>query len=96
MSSLSEKNFERIIDCLEKIAFQYKDTQAEKVESWFFQHAEETLKKAVKLNQLQHIINKYWKKTRNEHKWQVFIRKFWENPDYNETDISLAYRKRDL
>ena len=48
----------------------------------------------MKLHQLRHIIDAYWKKTRIDLKWHVFIRKFWENPDYNESDLSVAYRRR--
>ena len=47
-SNITERNFERIIDCLEKVHFQYKDTQVDKVEGWFFDHADEALKKLVK------------------------------------------------
>lgn len=26
--------------------------------------------------------------------WHVFLRMFWETPDYNEPDISAAFRKK--
>lgn len=61
---------------------------------WFDKHADESLKSKVKRPVLLHIITEYWKKTRNEQKWHVFNRKFWENPDYNESDLMAAFRKR--
>lgn len=43
LSGISEKEFERIIDCLEKIAYLYKETQPTAVAKLFFNHADEQL-----------------------------------------------------
>jgi hypothetical protein len=94
MSSISEKQFERIIDCLDKVQQIYRDTTVEKVKEWFDIHADDSLRRHIKKPQLEHIITEYWKKTRNDYRWQVFIRKFWDNPDNSEQDWSAAYRKK--
>ena len=57
-------------------------------------HADESLIKAVKKTTIEQIITQYWKKRRIEQKYHVFNRKFWENPDFNEPDLSAAYRKK--
>jgi hypothetical protein len=48
MSGVTEKQFERIIDCLDKIQQLYRDTQVEKVKEWFDIHADEALRKDIK------------------------------------------------
>ena len=60
----------------------------------FTMHADESLIKAVKKTTIEQIITQYWKKRRIEQKYHVFNRKFWENPDFNEPDLSAAYRKK--
>jgi hypothetical protein len=94
LAGVTEKELERIIDCLEKIAFLYKETQPTAVAKLFTMHADEFLIKAVKKTTIEQIITQYWKKRRIEQKYHVFNRKFWENPDFNEPDLSAAYRKK--
>jgi hypothetical protein len=91
---LSEKEFERTIDCLEKVAFLYKETQPTAVAKLFMKHADENLLRILKKPAMELIIAQYWKKRRIDQKYHVFNRKFWENPDYNEPDLSAAYRKK--
>jgi hypothetical protein len=91
---VSEHDLERTIDCLEKVAFLYKDTQPTQVAKYFLQHADEDLLRKLKKPQIEYLIAQYWKKRRIEQKWHVFNRKFWENPDYNEPDLSAAFRKK--
>lgn len=90
---LPEKDLERVIDCLEKIAHMYRDTQPTFVATTFYNHCDEHLK-TLKRSVLDHIVTQFWKKQRIDQKWHVFCRKFWENPDYNEPDLSAAFRKR--
>ena len=90
---ISEKDFERCIDCFEKIAFMYRDTQPTFVAQKFYQHCDENLR-IIKRATIENMVTNFWKKHRIEQKWHVFLRKFWENPDYNEPDLSAAFRKR--
>jgi hypothetical protein len=59
----------------------------------FFEHCDEILKN-IKRPIIENIVLNFWKKHRIEQKWHVFLRKFWENPDYNEPDYTVAFRKR--
>lgn len=94
--SLSEKEFERILDCIEKVSFMYRSDQPTFVAQTFEAHADDALKaklKALPPNTIQNIVTQYWKKRKIEQKWHAFYRKFWQNPDYNEPDLSAAFRK---
>lgn len=93
-SNIGEKDFERLIDCLEKVAFVYKDTQPTQVAKYFSVHADAELQRKVTKQQVEAVITQYWKKRRIEQKWHVSMRMFWENPDYNEPDLSAAFRKK--
>lgn len=90
---LDAAQFERVIDCLEKVAFMYRDSNPTQVTQLFFQHCDESLQ-SIKRTVLEHIVVHFWKKNRIEQKWHVFMRRFWENPDFNEPDLSAAFRKR--
>lgn len=59
----------------------------------FYQHCDESLK-SIKRPVLENLISNFWKKNRIDQKWHVFMRMFWENPDYDEYDVTLAFRKR--
>lgn len=94
--SLSEKEFERILDCIEKVSFMYRNDQPTFVAQNFEAHADDALKaklKALPPNTIQNIVTQYWKKRKIEQKWHAFYRRFWQNPDYNEPDLSAAFRK---
>ena len=41
---ISEKDFERCIDCFEKIAYMYRDTQPTFIAQKFYQHCDENLR----------------------------------------------------
>lgn len=56
LTSLSEKDFERIVDCLEKVAFMYKDKQPKTYDKWFWLHCDDKLEKTLKKPVLDHII----------------------------------------
>lgn len=45
---MSAKDFERTIDCLEKIAYMYKETQPTAVAELFLKHADEPLLRILK------------------------------------------------
>lgn len=36
----------------------------------------------------------YWKSGRNQKKRKSFIRKFWENPDWEDKDPNAAFRQK--
>ena len=72
----------------------YKETQPTQVGKLFNQHSDENILRTIKKQIIDHIITHYWKKRRIDQKYHVFIRKFWENPDYNEPDLSAAFRKK--
>jgi len=48
LEGLTEKEFERIIDALEKIAFMYKETQPTQVAKLFVKHADESILRTLK------------------------------------------------
>ena len=72
---ISEKDFERCIDCFEKIAFMYRDTQPTFVAQKFYQHCDENLK-IIKRATIENMVTNFWKKHRIEQKWHVFLGSF--------------------
>lgn len=85
---------ERTLDCLEKVFFLFKDYKPTVLSEHFYEFASEETKQRVSPAVLELVINKYWRPMRSEKKWHTFMRKFWENPDYNDPDITVAFRKR--
>ena len=86
--ALSEADFERFIDCIEKSFQNAKSKQDQVLLKHFYAEADEDL--TAKINQqffLVHLVP-YWKRNKR------FTRKFWENPDSNDPDASAAFRKR--
>ena len=77
---LSEKEFERILDCLEKVAFMYRNDQPTFVTDLFFKHADNAIRlklESLPQNLISKIVTEYWKKRKIELKWHAFYRKFW-------------------
>lgn len=56
ISTMAEKDFERIIDCLEKVAYMYRDRQPKDYVKWFWQHCDDHLTKTLKKPVLDHIV----------------------------------------
>jgi len=91
---LSEKELERVIDSLEKCAFVYKTKQPLQMVQLLQQHCDaKVYEKLTKAGSEKQVIE-YWKERRTEQNWHTFMRMFWETPDYNEPDISAAFRKK--
>lgn len=71
----------------------YKTINVDFISSKFYEHADENLH-TIKKSLIYHIIDQYWKNRRIESKYYCFNRKFWENPDYNDTDLYCAFRRK--
>jgi hypothetical protein len=56
LSAIKEKEFERIIDCIEKVAFMYKTINVDFISSKFYEHADENLH-SIKKSLIYHIID---------------------------------------
>lgn len=85
---ITEEEFERFIDCVEKIFQRTKDKQDAVMVRHFYEQAPEDLAKKIKQGFLTGQLLPYWKKGKR------FTRKFWENPDANDPDMTAAFRKR--
>jgi len=79
---------ERFIDAMEKIYQQTKNKQDAVILRRFFDCVDPTLAAKVTSQFLTAHLMPYWKKGKR------FTRKFWENPDVNDPDVTAAFRKR--
>ena len=43
---------------------------------------------------IKRLLIPYWKQGRDRKKRVAFVRKFWENPDSNDSDATAAFKKR--
>jgi hypothetical protein len=87
-------DFERVIDVLEKVFFIFKDYKASVLIDKFYEFASPEIRDRIGRPVLELIISKYWRPEKTEKKWHTFLRKFWENPDSNDPDITAPFRKR--
>ena len=85
---LTEHDFERFIDVLDKIYQETKSKQDAKLLALFFDLADQSLLDKVSKPFLTVHLLPYWKVGKR------FTRKFWENPDANDPDVTAAFRKR--
>jgi hypothetical protein len=90
---LDERDLERVLDILEKTYYVKKELTDIVLLSSFEQKAEAQLQKKVGEPVLRKIIP-YWKTGRNQKKRKSFIRKFWENPDWEDKDPNAAFRQK--
>jgi len=91
---LEEKDLERVLDILEKIYYIKKELTDVVLLANFEQRAEGALQKKVSEQMLKQTIIPYWKSCRNNKKRKSFIRKFWENPDWEDKDPNAAFRQK--
>ena len=87
VQSVSEHDFERCIDAFEKIYQRTKKKQDQAMLEHFYDLADPGLAKLPKTILKAHLLP-YWKEGKR------FTRKFWENPDANDPDVTAAFRKR--
>jgi len=85
---LTEKEFERFIDVMDKIYQITKNKQDAVILRHWFDVADPALVKKASQPFLTAHLFPYWKKGK---RW---TRKFWENPDMNDPDVTAAFRKR--
>ena len=85
---LTEAEFERVIDNLDKIHQKTKNKGDQLLARHFYELAEPTLREKIGQQFLIGHLLPYWKKG------QRFTRKFWENPDALDPDVTAAFRKR--
>ena len=76
------------------MVFVGKDQSLLFLSTQFYNYADQPLREKVNKPVLEHIITHYWRKRKSEKKWHTFMRTFWENPDFNEPDLTAAFRKR--
>jgi hypothetical protein len=89
---LSETDLERVLDILEKTFYFKKELTDVVLLGQFSERAEPALSKKVGEQVLKSKIIPYWKSGRNQKKRKSFIRKFWENPDWEDKDANAAFR----
>lgn len=91
---LEERDLERVLDILEKVYYIKKELTDVVLLANFEQRAEAALQKKVSEQVLKQKIIPYWKSGRNQKKRKSFIRKFWENPDWEDKDPNAAFRQK--
>lgn len=91
---LDEHDLERVFDILEKIFFVKKELTDVVLLSNFRICAEHALQTKVSEQVMKQKIIPYWKAGRNQKKRKSFIRKFWENPDWEDKDPNAAFRQK--
>ena len=85
---LTEQEFEKFIDQMEKIYLLTKSKADTKLLAIFFELRDKALVQKISQPFLTVHLLPYWKKGKR------FTRKFWENPDANDPDVTAAFRKR--
>ena len=90
---LTEDEFEKVIDILEKVYQTYRSKNADTLSRYFYEYisyADEGLRTKINPIFLKNKLIRYY----NLGKRCYFIRKFWENPDANDPDSKAAFKKR--
>ena len=85
---LTESEFEWFIDQMEKIYQKTKSKADDRILGFFFNLKDQALVQKITEPFLTMHLLPYWKKGKR------FTRKFWENPDANDPDVTAAFRKR--
>ena len=94
--TLTEDDFERFIDLMEKIVFKTKIKTEKVLLDYFYSGriCDEHFYKKFNKQVMSRELIQYWNLGRGKKKRVAFIRKFWENPDTNDTDPFTAFKKR--
>ena len=93
---LTEDDFERFIDFMEKVVSKTKNKLEKHLLDLFFSRnlCDEALQKKLNRQVISRLLIPYWKTGRDKSKRVAFIRKFWENPDANDPCPHTAFKKR--
>ena len=93
---MTEEDLERFIDLMEKIVIKTKNKLEKHLLDYFYRGGicDEALQKKLNRQVISRFLIPYWKTGRDKKKRVAFIRKFWENPDANDTDPTSAFKKR--
>ena len=90
---LTEDEFEKVIDILEKVYQITRSKNPDSLSKYFYNkidYADESLGHKINPVFLKNKLIRYY----NFGKRCYFIRKFWENPDANDPDSKAAFKKR--
>ena len=79
---------------MEKIVVKTKSKVEKSLLDNFYAWGEDNLKRKLNRSCITRLLIPYWKKGRGEKKRVAFVRKFWENPDSNDSDPAAAFKKR--
>ena len=79
---------------MEKIVIKTKSKVEKSLLDNFFRIAEDPLKEKLNRTFITRCLIPYWKQGRDRKKRVTFTRKFWENPDSNDSDATAAFKKR--
>ena len=90
---LTDDEFEKVIDILEKVYQITRSKNPDNLQRYFYEYivyADESLRTKINPHFLKHKLIRYYNFGKRCH----FIRKFWENPDANDPDSKAAFKKR--
>ena len=79
---------------MEKIVVKTKSKVEKSLLDNFYAWGEDNLKRKLHRSLITRLLIPWWKKGRGEKKRVAFVRKFWENPDSNDSDATAAFKKR--
>jgi len=79
---------------MEKIVIKTKSKVEKGLLDNFLRIAEDYLKDKLNRTFITRYLIPYWKQGRDRKKRVTFVRKFWENPDSNDSDATAAFKKR--
>lgn len=91
---ITDDDFEGFIDTLEKIVVFTKRKDEKSLIESFQRFGEQHLREKLNRTIISRYLIPYWKQGRDRKKRVAFVRKFWENPDSNDSDATAAFKKR--
>ena len=90
---MTEDDLERFIDLMEKIVIKTKSKVEKSLMDNFSIVGEPSLRQKLNPAVIKRLLIPYWKQGRDRKKRVAFVRKFWENPDSNDSDATAAFKK---
>ena len=101
---LSEKDFTKIIDVFEKLRYSGNSQSLQAMVEGFFYRMKDyahdqgtegpTLVERVHKQIVEQVYKSFWQPEQENRKYHKLVRKFWENPDFNDS-MQLAFKKND-
>lgn len=90
--NISDEDFEKVIDIFEMLAVSGRDQSMKTLTEKFYGKVNNKVGERIDKQILERIWQ-YWKPEKEKRKYKSFLRMFWENPDYYESDNFCAFRK---